>query len=154
MGGSWEVLTSMAGFSATLRFREETEGGLWIEITQNKRDWYAQNPQFLLYCNQIPMQGFDIYHEECLITEHARGKETVCIDIDAWSGMVLKEVSWDNRKTSLGYYPFVFMKRLQYGTALLRYEIDAGYCGLLLERRATKELSCFTLCMRLSIFWI
>lgn len=31
---------------------------LWVEIAQDKRDWYAQNPQFLLYCNGAPLPGY------------------------------------------------------------------------------------------------
>lgn len=131
-GGSWGGFDQYGWFQCLFEIPEKTEGcGLWIEITQNKRDWYAQNPQFLLYCNQIPMQGFDIYHEECLITEHARGKETVCIDIDAWSGMVLKDVSWDDRENRPGILSIRFYEK-DCNTERLYYDmksmLDTAVC--------------------------
>ena len=77
---------------------------LWVEIAQDKRDWYAQNPQFLLYCNGAPLQGMDIYHEECLLREKVHAGETVDLEIQAWSGMSIRDRSWSDKENRPGMF--------------------------------------------------
>ena len=64
-GGSWGGFDQYGWFQCHFEIPEETEGcGLWIEITQIKRDWNEQNTQSLRQRNQTPMQIFDIYPAE------------------------------------------------------------------------------------------
>lgn len=77
---------------------------LWVEITQDKREWYAQNPQFLLYCNDEPLQGMDLYHEECRLRKHAKAGEQLKLDFDAWSGMVTRGKSWSDKENRPGLF--------------------------------------------------
>ena len=83
---SWGGFDEVGWFRYEMVVPEVYHGrNLWFEISMDKQGWYAQNPQFLLYCNGEALQGFDIYHGECLLTESATGGETLVLDIDAWS---------------------------------------------------------------------
>ena len=59
----WGGYDEYGWFRCIFTIPAEADGKeLWVEISQDKREWYAQNPQFLLYCNEKPVQGLDLYH--------------------------------------------------------------------------------------------
>ena len=106
---SWGGFDEYGWFRCEFTVPEIYEGrSLWVEISQDKRDWYAQNPQFLLWCNGEPVQGMDIYHEECMLRECARAGETLCLDFDAWSGMSIRDRSWSDRENRKGMFSIRF----------------------------------------------
>lgn len=81
---------------------------LWVELSQDKREWYAQNPQFLLYCNGKPVQGMDLFHETCMLRTHAREGEILQLDFDAWAGMVTRGRSWSDKENRPGLFSLRF----------------------------------------------
>ena len=94
----WGGYDEYGWFRCIFTIPAEADGKeLWVEISQDKREWYAQNPQFLLYCNEKPVQGLDLYHESCLLRKKAVSGETLQLDFDAWAGMVTRGRTWSDQ---------------------------------------------------------
>jgi len=83
------------------------EKEIWMELAIDKNDWYAQNPQFLVYVNGKAVQGIDINHMECPICQVAKAGEEIVIDLDAWSGMVIRGRTWSDKENA----PSIFKVR-------------------------------------------
>ena len=95
----WGGYDEYGWFRCIFTIPAEADGKeLWVEISQDKREWYAQNPQFLLYCNEKPVQGLDLYHESCLLRKKAVSGETLQLDLDAWVGMVTRGRTWSDKE--------------------------------------------------------
>ena len=105
----WGGFDQYGWFRCEFTVPDRMEGKeLWVEISQDKRDWYAQNPQFLLYCNGAPVQGMDLYHEECMLRKSAKVGEKIVLDFDAWSGMVIRDRSWSDKENRGGLFRLRF----------------------------------------------
>lgn len=65
---------------------------LWINVKTQIDEWDdAKNPQFLLFVNDIPVQGVDMNHRKILLTKKARAGETYKIDLQSYTGILHSE---------------------------------------------------------------
>ena len=128
-GDIWGGFDMRGWFHYEFTVPPEMEGKeLWLDITQDKKSWYAQSPQFLLYCNRKPLQGIDLNHEECLLAKSVHAGECYMVDLDAWSGMAVRETTWSGMENRPGtlfmrFYNIVPEVRALYYDLKVPYEI-------------------------------
>lgn len=123
----WGGYDEYGWFRCIFAIPAEADGKeLWVEISQDKREWYAQNPQFLLYCNEKPVQGLDLYHESCLLRKKAVSGETLQLDLDAWAGMVTRGRTWSDKENRPGLFAIRFFT-LEEDIQSFYYDIKTVY---------------------------
>lgn len=126
-GDTWGGFDQYGWFHLDFLVPPEYEGEeVWIEVTQDKQDWYAQNPQMLLYLNGHPVQGIDMNHETCLLQKEAKAGERFTIDLDAWSGMTLRNRTWDDRENRAGMCSIRFFTK-EKRVEKLYYDMDMPF---------------------------
>lgn len=65
----------------------------WIHLETGIKDWDdGQNPQFLIFVNDVPLQGFDINHRQILLAEEAEAGQKLKIDLQSYSGTLHDEL--------------------------------------------------------------
>jgi len=78
--------------------------------TGKEGQWDATNPQFLVYVNGKPVQGFDVNHRESILTQSATKGEKFSIALHAYSGMqnglveLMSSISVLNKEVEKIYY--------------------------------------------------
>ncbi|MCC8061448.1 MAG: glycosyl hydrolase-related protein [Clostridiales bacterium] len=104
-GNTWGGFDEWGWFRCVFSTPECMDGKeLWIEIAQDKELWYAQNPQFLLYCNGEALQGLDVHHTSCMLRRRARAEEVLRLDFDSWAGMVTRDRTWSDKENRPGTF--------------------------------------------------
>ncbi len=65
---------------------------VYMRIRTQIEEWDdGKNPQFLIFINGQVVQGADMNHREVLLSDHARGGETMTVDIQAYTGTLHRE---------------------------------------------------------------
>lgn len=80
-------------FRTELTVPEEFDGlPLWLKVrTQIDEADDAKNPQFLLFVDEIPVQGIDMNHREVLLTREAVAGKSYQLDLQAYTGILHSE---------------------------------------------------------------
>ena len=65
---------------------------LWLNVKTQIEEWDdAKNPQFLLFVNQVAVQGIDMNHRQVLLSECAVAGEELVLDLQAYTGILHTE---------------------------------------------------------------
>ncbi|MEG2672817.1 MAG: alpha-mannosidase, partial [Ruthenibacterium sp.] len=65
---------------------------LWLLLRTQIEEWDdAKNPQFLVFVNNVLIQGADMNHREIRLAEQAKAGDVYTIDLQAYSGILHPE---------------------------------------------------------------
>lgn len=75
-------------FKTTYQVPEELNGRrMWLHVQTQIDEWDdAKNPQFLLFVNDVPVQGIDMNHRDVLLSESAVAGEEISLGLQAYTG--------------------------------------------------------------------
>lgn len=83
-------------FSTSIEVPKELDNkSLWLHISTQIEDWDdSKNPQFLIFINDVPIQGGDLNHRDVLINNNVNQGEIYKIDVQAHSGILHSEFNF------------------------------------------------------------
>ncbi|MEG1996616.1 MAG: alpha-mannosidase, partial [Oscillospiraceae bacterium] len=74
---------------------------IWLKIGTQIDFWDAVNPQFLLFINGEPAQGFDTNHRTCIVCENAVASQQITLELQAYTGTNSDQTSCDTSRLNL-----------------------------------------------------
>lgn len=80
-------------FRTEIEVPKELDGkNMWLYIWTQIEEWDdGRNPQFIIFINGVPRQGFDINHREILVFDKAKAGTKLQIDLQAYTGTLHDE---------------------------------------------------------------
>lgn len=71
---------------------ELDQKAMWLHVRTQIDEWDdGKNPQFLLFVNGEAVQGLDMNHREVLLKSSAAAGETLCLDLQSYTGTLHSE---------------------------------------------------------------
>lgn len=82
-------------FKAQYTVPENMQGkSLWLQVKTQIDEWDdGRNPQFLLFLDNVPVQGIDMNHREVRIADKAEAGKTYTLDLQSYTGTLHSEFS-------------------------------------------------------------
>lgn len=86
-GSSWGGHDIHDCFKAYITLPDTVEGKeIWLQVSTGATNiWNTDNPQFLVYLNQVMVCGMDMNHHELCLTKHAKADEKMELCLYAYS---------------------------------------------------------------------
>ncbi|MGD1818447.1 MAG: alpha-mannosidase [Pleomorphochaeta sp.] len=83
-------------FSKTFIIPKEFDNkNIWMKVCTQIDEWDdGKNPQFLLFINDVPIQGVDMNHRDILVFENAKAGDVIKLDLQSYTGILHTEFNF------------------------------------------------------------